>query len=585
MIAAIERFIRDTAPPVATRARGPGPVGARRAARGRRPRARARLDLAAPAQNICKAVGFCYFGLMEPSTTTGRKGSLANPEVREDVPGHVIPIIGASSTTSTTRRRSTSTGRPPENEFIGFRLKQGVYGQRQPDVQMIRVKLPWGGISPEQMDAFASAIEQFAPLKKGHITTRQNIQVHHVPLRDAAAYIRELSDVRPLQPRGLRQHRAQRDRRPVGGRLRRRALRHDALRRRVRALLRAPPHDAADAAQGQDRLRRRRRRRPRADRHPRHRVHRPRARRRQGLRAPRRRRHVDHAARRADAERVRDRRRRRVPEVGRGRLPHLRPPGLAARQPRPRPPEGAGRQGRHRRGAPDGRRGARGRLGRRARLLDRGPRVPLRRAGRRAGGAAHLRLAQRRRRRVRPLPRGQRRGAAPGGLLDRPGQGHPRRPRRRSSSAASRQIMREYCGGHARTTVHQNLVLRWVRDEAVYDVWQRLERARPRRRRRRPGQRRRLLPRHRLLQARHHELDGAQPGGPGADRVDGHHRPADAQDPHQDVRLPERLQPAPHRQHRVLRRLDQGRRAHDPRLRRPHRRQLRGRRDRLRRSG
>ena len=36
------------------------------------------------------------------------------------------------------------------------------------------------------------------------------------------------------------------------------------------------------------------------------------------------------------------------------------------------------------------------------------------------------------------------------------------------------QIMREYCGGHARMTVHQNLVLRWVRDEAVYDVWQRL---------------------------------------------------------------------------------------------------------------
>ena len=34
--------------------------------------------------------------------------------------------------------------------------------------------------------------------------------------------------------------------------------------------------------------------------------------------------------------------------------------------------------------------------------------------------------------------------------------------------------MREYCGGHARMTVHQNLVLRWVRDEAVYDVWQRL---------------------------------------------------------------------------------------------------------------
>ncbi len=35
-------------------------------------------------------------------------------------------------------------------------------------------------------------------------------------------------------------------------------------------------------------------------------------------------------------------------------------------------------------------------------------------------------------------------------------------------------IMRDYCGGYARTTVHQNIVLRWVRDEAVYDVWRRL---------------------------------------------------------------------------------------------------------------
>ena len=36
------------------------------------------------------------------------------------------------------------------------------------------------------------------------------------------------------------------------------------------------------------------------------------------------------------------------------------------------------------------------------------------------------------------------------------------------------QIMRDFTGGYARMTVHQNMVLRWVRDEAVYDVWQRL---------------------------------------------------------------------------------------------------------------
>jgi len=36
-------------------------------------------------------------------------------------------------------------------------------------------------------------------------------------------------------------------------------------------------------------------------------------------------------------------------------------------------------------------------------------------------------------------------------------------------------IMREYTGGHARTTVQQNFVLRWVRDESLYDVWRRLK--------------------------------------------------------------------------------------------------------------
>jgi sulfite reductase beta subunit-like hemoprotein len=34
--------------------------------------------------------------------------------------------------------------------------------------------------------------------------------------------------------------------------------------------------------------------------------------------------------------------------------------------------------------------------------------------------------------------------------------------------------MRRYSGGYARTTVHQNLVLRWVRDETVYEVWRAL---------------------------------------------------------------------------------------------------------------
>src|SRR3954462_13865537 len=124
----------------------------------------------------------------------GRKGSLENPEVYENVPGHVIPIIEREFNDFDTEADSFLRGDQTEEQFIGFRLKQGVYGQRQADVQMIRVKLPMGGVTPDQLDAFADAIEEWAPLRKGHITTRQNIQIHHMPLRDAAKFIRKISD-------------------------------------------------------------------------------------------------------------------------------------------------------------------------------------------------------------------------------------------------------------------------------------------------------------------------------------------------------------------------------------------------------
>ena len=124
----------------------------------------------------------------------GRLGSLENPEVYDNVPGHLIPIIEREFDDFDTEAKSFLDGQQTEEQFIGFRLKQGVYGQRQPDVQMIRVKLPMGGVTPEQMEAFADAIEQWAPLNKGHITTRQNIQIHHIPLPDAAKFIRVISD-------------------------------------------------------------------------------------------------------------------------------------------------------------------------------------------------------------------------------------------------------------------------------------------------------------------------------------------------------------------------------------------------------
>jgi sulfite reductase beta subunit-like hemoprotein len=125
----------------------------------------------------------------------GRTGTLENPEAYENVPGHVIPIIEREFDDFDNEAEQFLSGQLAEEQFIGFRLKQGVYGQRQPDVQMVRVKLPFGGVTPEQMEMFGDVVERWAPLNKGHITTRQNIQIHHVPLRDMESLIREISAV------------------------------------------------------------------------------------------------------------------------------------------------------------------------------------------------------------------------------------------------------------------------------------------------------------------------------------------------------------------------------------------------------
>ena len=131
---------------------------------------------------------------MEPGSISAQRGTLEDPEVLQNVPGHVIPILEREYDDFKTEATKFLAGDMPEDEFIKFRLKQGVYGQRQPDVNMVRVKLPFGGVTPEQMDSFANVIERYAPLKKGHITTRQNVQIHHVPLAEMEPAIRELSE-------------------------------------------------------------------------------------------------------------------------------------------------------------------------------------------------------------------------------------------------------------------------------------------------------------------------------------------------------------------------------------------------------
>ena len=129
----------------------------------------------------------------ESGTKTHKHGTPENPEVFENVPGHVIPIIAQEFEDFESEADRFLGGEIEEAQYIGFRLKQGVYGQRQPGVNMTRVKLPFGGITADQMDAFGDVAETHAPLKKAHITTRQAVQIHHIPLAKMHEVLRHIS--------------------------------------------------------------------------------------------------------------------------------------------------------------------------------------------------------------------------------------------------------------------------------------------------------------------------------------------------------------------------------------------------------
>ena len=108
----------------------------------------------------------------------------------------VLPFIpGEVDDFETEATRYLNGQWPSEEQFIMYRLVRGVYGQRQPDVQMMRIKIPGGAMTADQMDAFGELVSKYAPLKKGHITTRENLQVHFVKLADTPAVMRILGDV------------------------------------------------------------------------------------------------------------------------------------------------------------------------------------------------------------------------------------------------------------------------------------------------------------------------------------------------------------------------------------------------------
>jgi sulfite reductase beta subunit-like hemoprotein len=77
------------------------------------------------------------------------------------------------------------TGKEDPDDFKRFRLENGIYGIRgRADEFMIRVKIRFGALNPEQLECLAEIAERFTPLRLGHITTRQDMQFHRVAGRD-----------------------------------------------------------------------------------------------------------------------------------------------------------------------------------------------------------------------------------------------------------------------------------------------------------------------------------------------------------------------------------------------------------------
>lgn len=77
--------------------------------------------------------------------------------------------------------------------FQSIRLQQGIYGQRQEGVHMVRVKIPGGRLSPAQLEAIGEALEKCSEIDRAHITTRQDIQLHHVPTANVPEALRVLA--------------------------------------------------------------------------------------------------------------------------------------------------------------------------------------------------------------------------------------------------------------------------------------------------------------------------------------------------------------------------------------------------------
>ncbi|NNG10281.1 MAG: nitrite/sulfite reductase, partial [Arenibacter sp.] len=91
------------------------------------------------------------------------------------------PVVEQDIIALEAKIREFQGGSLDEEKFRSLRLARGIYGQRQPGVQMIRIKLPYGKVSAQQLRRICDVSEEYSTGRL-HITTRQDIQIHYVDI-------------------------------------------------------------------------------------------------------------------------------------------------------------------------------------------------------------------------------------------------------------------------------------------------------------------------------------------------------------------------------------------------------------------
>ncbi|MBA2251919.1 MAG: sulfurtransferase TusA family protein [Nitrospirales bacterium] len=110
---------------------------------------------------------------------------------------HTIPIPAAileEIETFESEVQRLAAGDVSNDIFKPFRLQYGIYGQRQPGVQMVRIKIPFGGLTANQLRRVAEIADHYTT-GVGHVTTRQDIQLHFAMLQDVPTIMRKLAEV------------------------------------------------------------------------------------------------------------------------------------------------------------------------------------------------------------------------------------------------------------------------------------------------------------------------------------------------------------------------------------------------------